>query len=185
MVKAEDGNNEPILKGANVYNITVDGGNRKWISMAGSGVSLLSDDGFTILQSFTKTNSPLLSDVVYSADIDASSGDVYFSTDLGICSYRSDATEAEDQFGDVYAFPNPVRPGYSGYVTIKNLAQDAEVKITDANGQLIYETIANGGTAVWNMESFGGQRAKSGIYLVFANGAERKAKHVAKILVMQ
>jgi len=185
VVKAEDGNNEPILKGANVYNITVDGGNRKWISMAGSGVSLLSDDGFTILQSFTKTNSPLLSDVVYSADIDASSGDVYFSTDLGICSYRSDATEAEDQFGDVYAFPNPVRPGYSGYVTIKNLAQDAEVKITDANGQLIYETIANGGTAVWNMESFGGQRAKSGIYLVFANGAERKAKHVAKILVMQ
>lgn len=185
VVKADDGNNEPVLKGANVYSIAVDGGNRKWISMVGSGATLLSDDGFTILESFTKSNSPLLSDIVYSADIDGVSGDVYFSTDIGICAYRSDATEAEDQFSDVYAFPNPVRPGYSGYVTIKNLAQDAEVKITDVNGQLIYETVANGGTAVWNMESFSGHRAKSGIYLVFANGAEKKVKHVAKILVMQ
>lgn len=185
IVKADDGNNEPVLKGANIANITVDGGNRKWICMQGAGVTLLSEDGFTIEQAFTKSNSPLLGDNVYNADIDPNTGMVYFSTENGISIFRSNATEATDSFEDVYAFPNPVRPGYTGYVTITGLADDAEVKITDTNGQLIYETFAKGGTATWNLHSFSGVKARSGVYLVFANGEAKKSKHVTKILIMQ
>lgn len=185
IVKADDGNNEPMLKGANIMGVTVDGGNRKWYTTMGSGVTLLSDDGFIIEKSFTKSNSPILSDNVYNADIDPNTGLVYFSTESGISIYRSDATEAEDNFGDVYSFPNPVRPGYAGLVTITGLAENSEVKITDTNGQLVYETIANGGTATWNLYGFNGIKARSGVYLVFANGSEKKAKHVTKILVMQ
>lgn len=185
IVKADDGNNEPVLKGANILSITVDGGNRKWICMQGAGVTLLSEDGFKIEQSFTKSNSPLLGDNVFNADIDPKTGMVYFSTENGISIFRSNATEATDKFEDVYAFPNPVRPGYNGYVTITGLAEGAEVKITDSNGQLIYETFAKGGTATWNLYSFNGQKAKSGVYLVFTNGEQKKSKHVTKILIMQ
>lgn len=185
IVKADDGKNEPMLKGANITSITVDGGNRKWICTQGAGVTLLSEDGFIIEHSFTKSNSPLLSDNVFNADIEPKSGMVYFSTENGISVFRSNASEADEEFSDVYSFPNPVRPGYNGYVTITGLANDSEVKITDTNGQLVYETIAHGGTAIWNLHGYNGIKARSGVYLVFANGSEKKAKHVTKILIMQ
>ena len=184
IVKASDGNNEPVLKGSNITDIGVDGGNRKWICMIGAGATLLSEDGFIIEQAFTKENSPLLSDNVFHAGIDPESGMVHFSTESGISIFRSDASEAEEMPGEVYAFPNPVRPGYSGILTIRGLAENSEVKITDTNGQLVYETVAHGGTAIWNLYGFNGIRARAGVYLIFANGINKKSEIVSKVLIM-
>lgn len=185
VVQASDGNNEKLLDGVWVKEIYVDGGNRKWMATYGAGAYLMSPDGYTIQKHFLKANSPLLSDNLLSVTIHPTAGNVYFGTDLGIISYRGDATEATDQFDElVYAFPNPVRESFTGPITITGLASNAQLKITDISGQLIFQTKANGGTAVWSGNNFDGRRAKTGVYLVFASNEDGSEKEVTRILVI-
>lgn len=185
VVVAADGNNEKLLDGVFVRDIYVDGGNRKWMATYGAGAYLISADGYTIQKHFMKNNSPLLSDNLLSVTVHPLEGNVYFGTDIGIISYRGDATSATDNFSDhVYAFPNPVRAEFTGPVTISGLAQDAQLKITDISGQLVYQTKANGGTAVWSGNGFDGRRAKTGVYLVFASNTDGTQKEVTRILVV-
>jgi sugar lactone lactonase YvrE len=184
VVTASDGFNEILLGGNVIQDIFIDGGNRKWIATQNAGAFLLSTDGFKVLRNFTKDNSPLLSNNVLCITVDNESGEVFFGTDQGIISYRGDATEAGDSFGEVYAFPNPVRETFSGTIAIKNLAQDAEIKITDVSGQLIFQTKANGGTATWDAKNFRGERAKTGVYLVFCSNKDGSEKMATKILVI-
>ena len=42
------------------------------------------------------------------------------------------------------------------------------MKITDVAGTVVYETQALGGQAIWNGKDLNGQRAQSGVYLVFS-----------------
>lgn len=185
VVVASDGNNEKLLDGVFVYDIFVDGGNRKWMATYGAGAYLISADGYTIQKHFLKANSPLLSDNILSVTIHPDMGNVYFGTEQGIISYRGDATEATDNFSEqVYAFPNPVRPENTGPITIAGLAKDSELKITDISGQLIYQTRSNGGTATWNGNNFNGVRAKTGTYLVFAANSDGSEKIVTRIMVI-
>lgn len=185
VIQATDGNNEKLLDGVSVRNIFVDGGNRKWMATYGAGAYLMSEDGYKILNHFLRANSPLLSDNVLSVTVHPKEGNVYFGTEIGIISYRGDATEATDSFSEeVYAFPNPVRPEFTGPITITGLASNAELKITDISGQLIYQTTSNGGTATWSGNNFDGQRAKTGVYLVFASNEDGSQKEVTRILVV-
>ncbi|MBK8485946.1 MAG: hypothetical protein IPL31_16735 [Saprospiraceae bacterium] len=69
-------------------------------------------------------------------------------------------------------FPNPVPPEYDGPLAIKGLARDARIKITDLSGRLVFETIANGGEAIWDGRDYLGKKASSGVYLVFANSTQ-------------
>ncbi|MEN0005682.1 MAG: FlgD immunoglobulin-like domain containing protein, partial [Bacteroidota bacterium] len=55
----------------------------------------------------------------------------------------------------------------------RGLARDANVKITDVNGKLVFETTANGGQAVWDGRDYNGRRASSGVYLIFATTNSR------------
>ena len=171
-----------LLEAEEVLDIYVDGGNRKWIATAGSGVFLLSEDGTEEIYHFTKDNSPLFSDRVNSITINEKSGEVFFGTDKGIVSFRGDATLGEENFEGTYAFPNPVKPGYTGLITITGLVENAIVKITDISGNAIYETQANGGTATWDGNSISGDRAASGIYLIFATDENGEQSVATKLL---
>ncbi len=164
-----------------VTDIKVDGANRKWVCSS-HGVWLMSADGITQIYHFTKDNSPLLSDVVYAIGINNTSGEVFFSTDAGMCSFKSDATVGGDTNSGVYAYPNPVPHNYGGTVAIKGLVNNASVKITDINGQLIYSTKAMGGQAVWNGQTLQGTKTASGVYLVFATNDTGAETVVTKIL---
>ena len=68
-------------------------GGRKWFGTKGSGVYLISADNMTQLQHFTTTNSHLLSNNIQSISINDATGEVFFATDNGLCSYMSDATK--------------------------------------------------------------------------------------------
>lgn len=182
VIKAEDGNNELLLNETVINDIAVDGANRKWIATGGSGVRLVSEDGRKILLSFTEANSPLLSDHVNCIAIDHSTGEVYFGTDKGIISYRGDATVGSDSFGEVYAFPNPVKPDYNGPIVIKGMANNSTVKITDIAGNLMYQTESLGGQAVWNGLRYDGQRPQTGVYLVFCVNQDASETIITKIL---
>lgn len=154
------------------------------MSTSNAGLFLVAPDGYRILQNFTTKNSPLLSDNLLSVAVDRPTGKVYVGTDKGVMMYLTDATEAHPtEFGTVRVVPNPVKPDYSGNIVITGLARDAEVKITDSAGHLIYQTVANGGTATWDGRNFNGQRASTGVYIIFASAEDGRSTQVAKLLV--
>ena len=61
------------------------------------------------------------------------------------------------------------------------------MKITDARGALVYRTVSNGGTAVWDGRRFDGTKASTGVYYVFvAGGGEKlKMRKAGKILFIK
>lgn len=181
-----NGKNEHLMEGKKVTAIAVDGANRKWIGTEQSGIFLMSEDGTKQILTFNKDNSPLPSDNIKSISIDANSGEIFIATALGLMSYRGEATEGNERFKDVYAFPNPVKPGYEGPITIKGLMENSTVKITDISGNLVNEMTSLGGQAIWDGKTLNGNRAKTGVYLVFlsakGNDIESVETAITKIL---
>ncbi|NVN94619.1 MAG: T9SS type A sorting domain-containing protein [Bacteroidetes bacterium] len=177
-----EGHVQHLLEFESVTAIAVDGANRKWLGTQKAGVFLLSSDGTQQLAHFTEENSPLFSNSIVTIAINPDNGEVFFGTSMGVISYRGTATSGKDTFQDVYAYPNPVRPEYNGVIAIKGLVRDANVKITDIAGNLIYNTIANGGQAIWNGKNYSGERAHSGVYLVFCTNEDGAETMVTKIL---
>ena len=172
-----------LLVNENVKAIAIDGANRKWIG-TGSGVYLMSENGQQTIQHFTMTNSPLLSNDIMSIAINPVSGEVFFGTSQGVVSYQSDASEAGDTFGNVYAYPNPVRQGYKGVITITGLIANTQVKITDINGNLVCETVSNGSLATWDAKDSHGRKVSTGIYLAICVNADGTQNTITKIMVI-
>ena len=174
-----------LLGTEEIKTIAIDGANRKWIGTASSGVYLVSEDGQEIIHHFTTENSPLLSDVILSIAINDKTGEVFIGTGGGLISYQSDAVEAFESFENIHAFPNPVRPEYNGTISIIGLTENSIVRITDINGNLIYETISNGGIATWNGCKASGDRVATGVYFAHCISANGKQKHITKILIIK
>src|SRR4029079_4387745 len=118
-----------LFKGQEVRSIAVDGADRKWVATK-NGVWLISADGEKVIWHFTEENSLLLNNDVKKIAIDGQTGEVYFATAKGICSFRSTDTEGEEINSNVLVFPNPVPPGYNGTIAIRGVANNAIVKIT-------------------------------------------------------
>lgn len=179
-----DGNPNPLLEADFINCITVDNANRKWIG-TNNGVWLLNDDGNEALLNFTIKNSPLPSNRIVDIAVNESSGDVFIGTGKGIMSYRSDATKGEISYNNVAVFPNPVEPDYEGPVNIKNLVDGSIVKITDASGNLVYETISLGGQVVWNQKDYTGRKVSSGVYLIFATNNDGNQAYEGKLMLIR
>ncbi|MBK7678458.1 MAG: T9SS type A sorting domain-containing protein [Chitinophagaceae bacterium] len=169
-----------LFKGQQVRSIAVDGADRKWVATK-NGVFLISASGEKVIYQFTEDNSPLLSSDVKKITIDGKTGEVYFATAKGICSFRSTATEGGERNEDILIFPNPVPPGYSGTIGIKGLVNNAIVKITELDGRLVYQTKALGGQAIWDGRNYKGQRISSGVYLVLVSDDGKKERTATKI----
>ena len=181
----EDNINTYFLDNAKVTAIAVDGGNRKWLGTEGNGVFLINEDGSETIENFTVENSPLLSNKINSISINEITGEVFFGTENGIISYMSDASEGREDYSEVYAYPNPVRPEFHDQVTITGLMEDSNVKITDVSGNIIYQAKSNGGQFTWNCHNRSGNRVASGVYLVLSSTPEAKESVVTKIMVIK
>lgn len=180
----KDTSEQYLLSTDIITDIETDGGNRKWIATQNSGAFLVSENGKNEIYHFDKYNSPLISNSINDIAIIPETGEVFFLTDKGIMSYRAEATEAKETFGNVYVFPNPVRPEYDGKITITGLAANVNVKITDISGSLIYETKALGGQAIWNGKTFDGRKANTGVYLIFCSNDDGSETFVSKLLII-
>ena len=170
-----------LFKGEEVRDIAVDAADRKWIATR-NGVWLVSPSGEKIIYQFTETNSPLLSNDVRKITIDGTTGEVFFATMKGIGSFRSTATEGGTENRDILIFPNPVPPGYEGFISIRGLVNNAIVKITEPDGRLIFQTRALGGQAVWNGKDYRGKKISTGVYLVLISDEGRKEMAAGKIV---
>lgn len=180
----DSGNLRELLAGQFITDIEVDGNNQKWVSTASSGVFLLSPNGTEILQHFTKENSPLPTSSVKTIGVDNSTGKVYLGTLNGLVVYQGDAYKEEEKLSEVNVFPNPVRPHFTGNLVVRGLQQDTRVKITDIAGNLVYDTTSEGGSISWNLQSFSGQRVRSGVYLIFVTSKDGLDSAVKKVMII-
>ncbi len=187
-IPRNDGTNyaDYLLDSQNVYAIAVDSSNRKWLATETAGVYYVNETGSEILNHYDIDNSILPTNTVYAIACDPHSNSVYFGTEFGLVEYSSTAAPASDDYSDVYAYPNPVRPDYTGWITVTGLMENSLVKITDAAGNVFFQGRSEGGMVTWDGCNNSGQRVKTGVYYVFAsqNESGQSSGAVTKILVV-
>jgi ligand-binding sensor domain-containing protein len=178
----------PLLKAEDILSIEVDGANRKWFGTR-NGIFVQSPDGSEEVAQYNTSNSPLLENKIINLRFNPQSGEMFIVSPSGIQSLKTETTVGgRTHSSNVYAYPNPVRPEYNGLIAIKGLVRDANVKITDINGKLVYETTALGGQAVWDGSDYNGVKASAGVYLVFSSSTDISNdldSFVTKILVVK
>lgn len=188
-VPRNDGTNyaDYLLSGVDITCIAIDKANRKWFGTSSNGVYLISDDNIQQLQHFTRSNSPLLSDDIESIAINTESGEVYFGTNLGLCSYQSDVNSINEEMNkdNVWAYPNPVKPDYTGIITITGLTNKADIKIVTSNGVLVNKGTSNGGIYQWDGRDLKGKMVTSGIYMVETATSDGSKGTVCKIAIIR
>ena len=178
-------NNQYLLSSERVTSIAVDGANRKWVGTESSGVFLVSASGTEQIKHYTKDNSPLPSNQIVSLGINPQTGEVFIGTSNGLVSVGSDASSGKEDFSDIYSYPNPVRPGYEGDITIAGLMDNSNIKITDIAGNLVFETISQGGMATWNGKNMHGSKVSTGVYMIFCTNSDGSKSKVSKLLFVK
>ena len=168
-----------------ITDIAVDGANNKWIGTADSGLFLVSPNGQETKYHFTINNSPLPSNVINDIGINSATGEVFIATAKGLVSFKGIATAPNDDLSNAYVYPNPVRPEYQGTVKIAGLLDKANVKITDIGGNLVYETISEGGTIEWDTTAFGKYKVASGVYMIFISAQDGVETKVKKVMIIR
>ena len=176
-----------LMKSVPVRCMEIDGAGRKWFGTDGSGVYLISSDNNEEVEHFTTKNSLLPSDMIYDILIDEETGTVWFATGEGLCSYQSDVTETYGDLSEdnVYAYPNPVSPDYTGDITIKGLIDGYQVTITTASGYVVNKGVCSGGSYRWNGCDQNGDRVASGVYMVLVSTREGEKGCVTKIAMVK
>jgi len=158
-----------LLADVNIKTIEIDGANRKWFGTS-NGIFVQSSSGDDQELRFSTSDSPLFDNNVIDLAYDGNSGEMWIGTDKGLQVFRTATTTGgRVHNSNVYSFPNPVPPEYNGPISIRGLANDVDVKITDVNGKLVFETQSLGGQAIWDGTDFLGKRVSSGVYLVFSS----------------
>lgn len=188
-VPRNDGTNlaDYLLANIPISAVKVDAANRKWIGTYGLGLYVISDDCYTQEANYTVENSPILSNTIYDIAFDEATGEVYISTEKGLCSFKSDVTGTNEELesSNVYAYPNPVTPDYNGPITVVGLTYNADVKIVSTSGQLVAEGRSTGGSFTWYGTDLEGRRVASGVYMVLASTEDGKKGAVCKIAIVR
>jgi len=176
----QDGYYEYLLDGQTISALCVDNANRKWIGTLNNGVFLYDESENEIVENFNKSNSPLLSNTVFDICINELTGEVFFGTDNGICSFRGVATKNYEEKDPIFVYPNPVKKNNS-YVCVSGLQNNMNVKFTTVNGELVHETTSFGGQAIWSFI----KKPVPGVYLVFSTSTLGLTKKVGKFLISE
>jgi len=172
-----------LFDGIPVNHITVDGGNRKWMSTR-DGLWLFDENTERNILHLRRSNSPIVNNNIQQMVVNPLNGELFLSSESQFLSYRTDATRAGATHTNVEVFPNPVRLSTNNSVTIRGLAYNNEVMITDIAGNLIHKGKANGGTFSWDLGNYSGFKVKSGVYLVFSINVDGTETYQSKFAVL-
>lgn len=185
IIITEDNLAQELLYEQFITSIAIDGANNKWIGTSDSGVFMVSPNGQETKYHFTISNSPLPSNAINEIKINSATGEVFIATNKGLISFKGIATDANEDLNSVYVYPNPVRPTYSGTVKVAGLLDKANVKITDIEGNLVYETTSEGGTIEWDTTAFGKYKVSSGVYMIFISAQDGGETKVKKVMIIR
>ena len=181
-LKTKDG--DYLFEGIHVSSISTDDNNNKWVGTFTNGVYYVDANGENIFDRFTSENSSLPSDIVYNVYVNPTTKSTFIGSSLGLVEYNGYSSVANDDYDNVYVYPNPVTPDYTGWITIKGLMSNSKIKITDISGNVFYTTTSIGGIVTWDGCNASGERIKSGVYLVYASQEGNNPEIVAKIMVV-
>jgi len=188
-VPRNDGTNfaDYLMAGVDISCIAIDGAGRKWLGTNGNGVYIISADNMEQVEHFTKENSQLLNNEISDIAINKQTGEVFFATASGLCSYIGDATAPNEEMtsDNVWAYPNPVSPDYTGEITICGLSLNARVMITTSSGHLVADGTSTGGSFKWNGCDKNGKRVASGIYMVHTATSSGEKGVVCKVAIIR
>ncbi len=180
----QDGKLGYLLGEETITDILVDGGSRKWFATR-NGLFCADEYGQQVIKRFSTENSPLISNnIICLGQID-NTGELFIGTDKGIVSYRNDAASGNNNFGEIKIYPNPVPPKYDGIITIEGLAENAEIRITDLHGRLVYQTKANGSKATWDGYRLDGSKPNSGVFFVFGMNNDGSETAMGKFIFIR
>jgi len=177
-----NGSTQYLLSSEQVNAIAVDGANQKWFGTENSGAFLISGNADEQLLHFNKENSLLPSNTIEKIVVNDETGEVYFATDKGLVSYQNSVTSAEENYSELYVYPNPVRETYRGNITVSGLMTDSTIKICNLTGNLVMDGNSSGGQFVWDGKNFNGSRVSTGIYLIFCSNDDGSEAKVLKLL---
>ena len=188
-IARNDGTNlaDYLCDGIQVNCIYVDARNHKWIATHYSGIFEVNEDNSKILNHFTTSNSSLPSNTVYNLVYNESTNSMIAVTGNGVAEYFPTVASSATDLSNVYAYPNPVRPDFTGLVTIAGLMDGTLVKIADSGGNVIKTLRSSGSTVTWDACDNNGERVPTGVYVVLAsegnsNGTE---KAVTKLMIVK
>jgi len=181
----QDGSFQYLLETQSISSIVVDGANRKWFGTEAGGIFLMSADGTEEIEAYNAENSPIFSNTILSLALNEESGELYIGTDRGIIGYRGSAISPKNNYDDIYCFPNPVKPGYTGPIAISGLKENSDIKITDASGSLVYSSTSYGGQAIWYGKDLYGIDVVSGIYFVNVLAEDGRSKSHTKVMIIR
>ena len=180
----------PIVSDHDVVKIEVDSRNNKWFATATGGVKVLLNDNtwFNGNEGFTVDNSPLLSNSIESIAFNPKNGDAFVATLKGISILRTEYSTPLRTLEKVRTYPSPFIIPSSNELIIEGLADNAEVKILDINGDIVRNLNDSkeirGSQGLWDGKDDDGKIVSSGIYIAFIyTSSELKA--TAKIAVIR
>ena len=187
-VPRNDGTNlaDYLMYGVGITAIAIDKANRKWVGTDGNGIYVISADNMVQEKHITSSNSPILSDNIQYITIDDNTGRVYIGTDKGLCSYQSEVTLTNEEMdtNNVWVYPNPVTPEYTGTITITGLSFNSDVKRTSSNGTLIAQGRSTGGAFSWDGKDLKGNRVASGVYMIHSAKSDGSKGTVCKVTIV-
>lgn len=176
-----------LFDGIPVTALAIDAKGNKWVGTEGSGVYRISADGQEQQLHYDVTNSPLPSNDINGIAVNPVTGEVAIATMAGIALYNTGEVPAEESldYDNILIYPNPVKPGYHGMITIKGLTENAEIKILSSSGQLVWYGHSTGGFCRWNGHNRAGYRVASGIYHVVCSTEDGDEAVIARIIMMK
>lgn len=177
-----------VLSGLHINDIAVDPSNRIWIA-TNEGAFLIQEveGGFEQAEHFTAENSPLFSNIVVAIAVNGVTGEVYFSTDQGMISFRGDAIEPVTKARDLFVYPNPVQisEGNVPDIFIEGLVEETDVRVVAPHGEVVARFSARGGRVRWDGRDQNKQIVPSGVYLVVAVGQNGEGTAFGKVAVIR
>ena len=176
-----------LFNGVMTTAIYVDQGNRKWIGTINDGVFLISADGTETLEHFTVNNSPLPSNNILSITENGLDGSLFFGTSQGMVEYGGQARDPQESLSEsnILVYPNPVRPGFDGYVTITGLTSQSTIRILSNSGKLVHTGTSNGGSYSWNLTDVNGNPVPAGIYHAVITTLDNNTSESTSITVIR
>jgi hypothetical protein len=176
--------NRQLLSGVSITSVLVAPDQTKWFGTERDGLWQFSDLGDEMLGHYTGNNSPLTSGLIQSLSLDPISGELLIVQLNAAFSFRTGSMDSFENLSQLKIFPNPVRPDFSGLLSIEGLTDFSQIKITTSSGRVVYSAQVRGGKATWNiMEGLGG-RPGPGIYLVYVIDASGQERVSGKFVVL-
>lgn len=174
--------NVRALANQNVREIIVDALDNKWIATA-DGLYVIDPDGEEILFSINTENSPLPTNSLYTLEYDENSGKVYIGTEKGMYSVQTSAVKPLPSYS-LKVYPQPYDATKSDRLTIEGLAENSDLRIVTVDGELVRSIKVNSRTTTWDGRNENGEKASTGVYLLYAVSSTNESTEVLKFAII-